>query len=69
MLQEPKRSGVPFVCGVFVDDKRIGLGRGLNKKEAHQDAAHKALLAFCRADEAVARELGINPALLESSEA
>ena len=69
MLQEPKRSGVPFVCGVFVDDKRIGLGRGLNKKEAHQDAAHKALLALCRADEAVARELGINPALLESSEA
>ena len=58
MLQEPKRSGVPFVCGVFVDDKRIGLGRGLNK----------ALLALCRADEAVARELGINPALLESSQ-
>ena len=68
MLQEPKRSGVPFVCGVFVDDKRIGLGRGLNKKEAHQDAAHKALLALCRADEAVARELGINPALLESTQ-
>nr|WP_314773750.1 ribonuclease III domain-containing protein [uncultured Porphyromonas sp.] len=68
MLQEPKRSGVPFVCGVFVDDKRIGLGRGLNKKEAHQDAAHKALLALCRADEAVARELGINSALLESSQ-
>lgn len=59
MLQEPKRSGALFVCGVFVDDRKVGVGRGVNKKLAHQDAAHKALQALCSADSSLATELGI----------
>lgn len=43
MLQEPRRSGGTFVCAIFVAEKRIGLGRGLTKKESHQQAAHQAL--------------------------
>jgi len=37
----------------------VGVGSGLNKKEAHQDAAHRALLALCEADSSVAEELGL----------
>ena len=32
MLQEPKRSGAPFVCGVYVDERKVGVGSGPNKK-------------------------------------
>ena len=59
MLQEPKRSGAPFVCGVYVDERKVGVGSGPNKKIAHQDAAHRALLALCQADPSVAEELSI----------
>lgn len=43
MLQEPKRSGGTFISAVFIDGKKVGIGRGRNKKEAHQEAAHAAL--------------------------
>ena len=59
MLQEPKRSGASFVCGVYISERKVGVGMGLNKKEAHQDAAHRALLALCEADASVAEELGL----------
>jgi len=59
MLQEPKRSGASFICGVYISDRKVGVGSGLNKKEAHQDAAHRALLALCEADSSVAEELGL----------
>lgn len=59
MLQEPKRSGAPFVCGVYVNERKVGVGSGPNKKVAHQDAAHRALLALCQADPSVAEELSI----------
>ena len=59
MLQEPKRSGVPFVCGVFIDERKVGVGSGASKKLAHQDAAHKALLALCKVYPAHSSELGI----------
>ncbi|WP_235300200.1 ribonuclease III [Porphyromonas sp. COT-290 OH3588] len=50
MLQEPKRSGGLFVCAVYIDGKRISSGRGSNKKEAHQEAAHAALAALRKVD-------------------
>ena len=59
MLQEPKRSGASFVCGGYISERKVGVGMGLNKKEAHQDAAHRALLALCEADASVAEELGL----------
>ena len=59
MLQEPKRSGASFICGVYISERKVGVGSGLNKKEAHQDAAHRALLALCEADSSVAEELGL----------
>ncbi|WP_081951787.1 ribonuclease III [Porphyromonas sp. COT-239 OH1446] len=59
MLQEPKRNGGVFVCAVFINDKRIGTGRGNNKKEAHQEAAHEALNALCKADPSLRDELGL----------
>lgn len=58
MLAEPKRSGGTFVCAVYIDDKRISIGRGANKKEAHQEAAHLALNALKNADPEIAQELG-----------
>ena len=60
MLQEPKRAGALFVCAVYVDDRKVGVGSGPNKKVAHQDAAHRALLALCQADDSVATELGLD---------
>lgn len=59
MLQEPKRAGVPFICGVFIDERKVGIGEGASKKLAHQDAAHKALLALCKAHPSLSSELGI----------
>ena len=59
MLQEPKKTGAAFICAVFIDEKKVGVGSGQNKKEAHQDAAHRALLALCEADALVASELGL----------
>lgn len=59
MLQEPKRSGGVFICAVFINDKRVGTGRGLNKKEAHQEAAHDALSALSQADPIIKAELGL----------
>jgi len=60
MLQEPKRSGALFVCGVFIDDRKVGVGSGANKKVAHQDAAHRALRALVQANSSVCQELGIS---------
>lgn len=60
MLQEPKRAGARFVCGVFIDDRKVGVGEGLNKKLAHQDAAHKALLALCKVHPSITEELGVS---------
>ncbi|KGN72263.1 ribonuclease III [Porphyromonas macacae] len=50
MVQEPKRNGAEFVCVVFVNEERLGMGRGLNKKEAHQQAAHDALENLSKTD-------------------
>ena len=60
MLQEPKRAGALFVCAVYVDDRKVGVGSGPNKKVAHQDAAHRALLALCQADDSLVTELGLD---------
>lgn len=57
MLAEPKRAGGTFVCGIYIDDKRISIGRGGNKKEAHQEAAHQALEALKAADPSIAKEI------------
>lgn len=57
MLAEPKKSGGTFVCAIYIDDKRISIGRGSNKKEAHQEAAHLALEALKAADPNIAREI------------
>lgn len=59
MLQEPKRNGGVFICAVFINDKRVGTGRGMNKKEAHQEAAHDALNALTNADPTIKEELGL----------
>lgn len=59
MLQEPKRSGGTFICAVFINDKRVGTGRGMNKKEAHQEAAHDALNALAKADPVIKAEFGL----------
>lgn len=57
MLAEPKRAKAVFVCAVYIDGKRISIGRGANKKEAHQEAAHLALEALKAADPAIAQEI------------
>lgn len=57
MLAEPKRSGGTFVCAIYIDDKRISIGRGSNKKEAHQEAAHAALEALKAAEPDIAQQL------------
>ena len=67
MLQEPKKTGAAFICAVFIDEKKVGVGSGQNKKEAHQDAAHRALLALCEADALVASELGLKVEELKPS--
>ncbi|EKY02749.1 ribonuclease III [Porphyromonas catoniae F0037] len=67
MLQEPKKTGATFICAVFIDEKKVGVGSGQNKKEAHQDAAHRALLALCEADALVASELGLKVEELKPS--
>lgn len=54
MLNEPKRTGGTFVCAIYINDQRISIGRGLNKKEAHQEAAHLALDALRKANPAIA---------------
>lgn len=46
MQQEPKRSGGTFISAVFIDGKKVGVGHGRNKKEAHQEAAHVALISL-----------------------
>lgn len=46
MVQEPKRYGGIFVCDIWIDGKRIGRGKGRNKKESHQEAAHATLNAL-----------------------
>lgn len=35
-----------FVCGVLIDQKQCGIGRGKNKKDAEQKAAYEALQKF-----------------------
>ena len=67
MLQEPKKTGATFICAVFIDENKVGVGSGQNKKEAHQDAAHRALLALCEADALVASELGLKVEELKPS--
>lgn len=57
MLTEPKRAGGTFVCAIYVNDKRVSMGRGLNKKEAHQEAARVALDALKAVNPDIAREL------------
>ena len=59
MLQEPKKTGAAFICAVFIDERKVGVGSGASKKLAHQDAAHKALLALCKVYPAHSSELGI----------
>lgn len=59
MLAEPKRSGSAFVCAIYIDNKRISIGRGMNKKEAHQEAAHLALEALKAADPGIAQEIPV----------
>ncbi len=63
MLAEPKRSGGTFVCAIYIDAKRISIGRGSNKKEAHQEAAHLALEALKAADPNIAREISEHSSL------
>lgn len=58
MLAEPKKAGGTFICAIYIDDKRISIGRGSNKKEAHQEAAHLALEALKAADPSIAKEIG-----------
>lgn len=53
MLQEPKRSGGTFISAVFIDNKKVGIGRGRNKKEAHQEAAHSALTSLNAIDPSI----------------
>lgn len=53
MLQEPKRAGGTFVSAVYIDDKKVGIGRGKTKKEAHQEAAHAALSSLNAIDPSV----------------
>ncbi len=57
MLAEPKKVGGTFVCAIYIDDKRISIGRGSNKKEAHQEAAHLALEALKTADPSIAKDI------------
>lgn len=57
MLSEPKKAGGTFVCAIYIDEKRISIGRGSNKKEAHQEAAHLALDALKAADPNIAKEI------------
>lgn len=61
MLVEPKRMGAMFVCGVYVDERRISTGQGTTKKEAHQEAARVALEALRAADPRVAKQLSDLP--------
>ena len=49
LISEPKRAHGHFNYAVFVDGHRIGSGIGMNKKEAHQNAAHDALEKLKRA--------------------
>ncbi len=60
MLSEPKKAGGTFVCAIYIDEKRISIGRGPNKKEAHQEAAHLALEALKAADPNIAKEIKQN---------
>lgn len=57
MLAEPKRQGGIFTCAVFIDDKRISIGKGYTKKESHQEAAHLALDQLKASDPSIALEL------------
>lgn len=57
MLAEPKRSGGTFVCAIYIDGQRISIGRGSNKKEAHQEAAHLALEALKAADPSIVQNI------------
>lgn len=58
-LNEPKHGNGTFVCAVYIDNQRIGLGRGQNKKEAHQQAARHSLEALCKANPAIKEELNL----------
>ncbi len=53
MLVEPKKEGALFVCAVCINGKGISVGRGTNKKLAHQEAAHLALDALQAAEPAL----------------
>ncbi len=57
MLSEPKRSGGTFVCAVYIDEHKVSTGKGINKKDAHQEAARTALEALKAADPAIAQQL------------
>lgn len=57
MLVEPKREGALFVCAVCINGKRISIGRGTNKKLAHQEAAHLALDALQAAEPALIEQI------------
>lgn len=57
MLAEPKKAGGTFVCAIYIDEKRISIGRGANKKESHQEAAHLALEALKTADPNIVKEI------------
>lgn len=53
MLQEPKRAGGVFVAAVYIDEKKVGIGRGKSKKEAHQEAAHATLTSLNAIDSSI----------------
>lgn len=56
MLEEPRSSRGKFVCAAVINGKRIGIGSGYNKKEAHQDASHNALDGLTKASKAIKRK-------------
>lgn len=53
MIQEAKRSGGTFISAVFIDGKKVGVGRGRTKKEAQQAAAQKALTSLNTIDPSI----------------
>ena len=58
-LRNDKFTHEQIFSWTYIDERKVGVGSGPNKKVAHQDAAHRALLALCQADPSVAEELSI----------
>ncbi len=44
----PSRGREPFCCAAMVEGRKVATGKGYSKKECHQQAARKALIAMRR---------------------